>query len=63
MASDYDARAPDVVENSLRVHGIPHLRICNASNFRQIITCHLQTLVVMVVDKCIGMITAQGSQG
>ena len=56
MASEFDAQAPGVVDDSLRVHGIPNLRVCDASIFPQIITTHLQAPVVMVAEKCAGMI-------
>ena len=56
MASQSDPRAPGVVDDSLRVHGVSNLRVCDASIFPQIITSHLQAPVVMVAEKCASMI-------
>ena len=56
MAPEFDAQAPGVVDDSLRVYGIPNLRVCDASIFPQIITTHLQAPVVMVAEKCASMI-------
>ena len=56
MASRSDPQAPGVVDDSLRVHGVPNLRVCDASVFPQIITSHLQAPVVMVAEKCASMI-------
>lgn len=56
MAPEFDTQAPGVVDDSLRVHGIQNLRVCDASIFPQIITSHLQAPVVMVAEKCASMI-------
>jgi len=58
MASEFDARAPGVVDDTLRVHGISNLRVCDASVFPQIIASHLQAPVAMVAEKCASMIQA-----
>jgi len=58
MASEFDARAPGVVDDSLRVHGVSNLRVCDASVFPQIIASHLQAPVAMVAEKCASMIQA-----
>lgn len=59
MASESDAKAPGVVDDSLRVHGICNLRVCDASIFPQILACHLMAPVVMVAEKCASMILEQ----
>lgn len=56
MASEHDTQAPGVVDDSLRVHGISNLRVCDASIFPQIIAAHLMGPVVMVAEKCASMI-------
>lgn len=56
MAPEFDPDAPGVVGDSLLVHGIQNLRVCDASVFPQIITSHLQAPVVMVAEKCASMI-------
>lgn len=56
MAPQFDAEAPGVVDDSLRVHGVRNLRVCDASVFPQIIATHLQAPVVMVAEKCASMI-------
>ncbi|KAI4148035.1 MAG: hypothetical protein LQ341_001679 [Variospora aurantia] len=56
MASEHDAQAPGVVDESLRVHGTLNLRVCDASVFPQILACHLMAPVVMVAEKCANMI-------
>ncbi|KAL8670054.1 MAG: hypothetical protein Q9168_005387 [Polycauliona sp. 1 TL-2023] len=55
MASEHDAEAPGVVDESLRVHGTSNLRICDASVFPKILACHLMAPVVMVAEKCADM--------
>lgn len=52
MTLEFDALAPGVVDDSLRVHGVANVRVCDASVFPQIITSHLQAPVVMVAEKC-----------
>ena len=56
MAPESDAQAPGVVDDSLRVHGVLNLRVCDTSVFPQIISTHLQAPVVMVAEKCASMI-------
>ena len=56
MAPEFDAQSPEVVDDSLHVHGIQNLRVCDASIFPQIPATHLQALVVMVAEKCSSMI-------
>ncbi|KAL9013969.1 MAG: hypothetical protein Q9173_001367 [Seirophora scorigena] len=56
MASEFDPQAPGVVDDSLRVHGIRNVRVCDASIFPQILACHLMAPVVMVAEKCASMI-------
>ncbi|KAL9077854.1 MAG: hypothetical protein Q9157_003231 [Trypethelium eluteriae] len=56
MAPEIDPLAPGVVDDALRVHGIPNLRVCDASIFPHIISTHLQAPVVMVAEKCADMI-------
>ena len=59
IAPEFDeSQAPGVVDDSLRVHGIPNLRVCDASVFPQIISTHLQAPMVMVAEKCADMIKA-----
>ncbi|MCJ1386567.1 hypothetical protein MMC17_009693 [Xylographa soralifera] len=58
MAPEFDSQAPGVVDECLRVHGIPNLRVCDASVFPQIIATHLMAPVVMVAEKCADMIKA-----
>ena len=58
MAPESDAQAPGVVDDSLRVHGVSNLRVCDASIFPQIIASHMQAPVVMVAEKCASMIQA-----
>ena len=58
MAPESDAQAPGVVGDSLRVHGVSNLRVCDASIFPQIIASHMQAPVVMVAEKCASMIQA-----
>lgn len=59
MASELDARAPGVVDDSLRVYGISNLRVCDTSVFPQIITSHLQAPTAMVAEKCADMIKSK----
>ena len=61
MAPESDPRAPGVVDDELRVHGISNLRVCDASVFPQIVAAHLQAPVVMVAEKCADMIKAAAS--
>ena len=56
MAPQFDAQAPGVVDDSLRVYGVSNLRVCDTSVFPQIIATHLQAPVVMVAEKCASMI-------
>ncbi|KAL8989713.1 MAG: hypothetical protein Q9169_008299, partial [Polycauliona sp. 2 TL-2023] len=56
MASEHDAQAPGVVDESLRVHGISNLRICDANVFPRILACHMMAPVVMVAERCADMI-------
>ncbi|GJE92703.1 GMC oxidoreductase [Phanerochaete sordida] len=53
-----DDPEPGVVDHALRVHGIPNLRIADASVFPQIPAAHLQAPVVVVAEKCADMIKA-----
>ena len=63
MALEHDPQAPGVVDDYLRVHGIPNLRVCDASVFPQIITSHLAAPVVMVAEKCADMIKMSAAKG
>ena len=56
MAPEVDTQSPGVVDDSLHVHGIQNLRVCDASVFPQIPATHLQAPVVMVAEKCSSMI-------
>ncbi|KAL8943252.1 MAG: hypothetical protein Q9211_001047 [Gyalolechia sp. 1 TL-2023] len=56
MASESDPQAPGVVDESLRVHGLSNVRVCDASIFPQILACHLMAPVVMAAEKCASMI-------
>ncbi|KZT03996.1 GMC oxidoreductase [Laetiporus sulphureus 93-53] len=47
---------PGVVDDSLRVHGIPNLRIADASIFPDVPAAHPQALVYAVAEKCADMI-------
>lgn len=62
MASEFDSQAPGVVDDSLRVHGIPNVRVCDASIFPQILACHLMAPVVMVAEKCASMIKGEAAK-
>jgi len=55
MAPEDDPR-PGVVDDELRVHGIPNLRIADASVFPNVPATHLQAPVVMIAEKCADMI-------
>ncbi|KAG6895951.1 hypothetical protein C0992_011340 [Termitomyces sp. T32_za158] len=55
MAPEDDPR-PGVVDDELRVHGIPNLRIADCSIIPDMISTHLQAPVVMIAEKCADMI-------
>lgn len=55
MAPEHDA-VPGVVDDELRVHGVSHLRIADASIFPDVPATHLQAPVVMVAEKCADML-------
>lgn len=55
MAPEHDA-IPGVVDDELRVHGVSHLRIADASIFPDVPATHLQAPVVMVAEKCADML-------
>ena len=59
MASPDDPQ-PGVVDAALRVHGIPNLRIADASIFPSIPSTHPQALVYAVAEKCADMIRRGG---
>ncbi|EMD36672.1 hypothetical protein CERSUDRAFT_73736 [Gelatoporia subvermispora B] len=56
MAPEEDPRAPGVVDDELRVHGVRGLRACDASIFPDVPATHLQAPVVAVAEKCADMI-------
>ena len=56
MAPEFDRQSPGVVDDSLLVHGIQNLRVCDASVFPQIPATHLQAPVVMMAEKCSSML-------
>ncbi len=56
MAPEFDRQAPGVVGDSLLVHGIQNLRVCDASVFPQIPATHLQAPMVMMAEKCSSML-------
>ena len=56
MAPLDDLEGPGVVDNELRVHGIPNLRLCDASVFPQVPAAHLEAPVLVVAEKCADMI-------
>lgn len=60
MAPVNDAKAPGVVDDQLKVHGVKGLRVCDTSIFPQIISHHLQAPAVMVAEKCADLIKAEG---
>ncbi|KAM0156385.1 hypothetical protein ACHAPG_005372 [Botrytis cinerea] len=60
MAPVDDAKAPGVVDDQLKVHGVKGLRVCDTSIFPQIISHHLQAPAVMVAEKCADLIKAEG---
>ncbi|KAG1763119.1 alcohol oxidase, partial [Suillus occidentalis] len=55
MAPEHDP-VPGVVDDELRVHGVSHLRIADASIFPDVPATHLQAPVVMVAEKCADML-------
>ncbi|KAG2151485.1 alcohol oxidase [Suillus clintonianus] len=55
MAPEHDT-VPGVIDDELRVHGISHLRIADASIFPDVVATHLQAPVVMVAEKCADML-------
>ena len=58
MAPRDDPEGPGVVDDELRVHGIPNLRIADASAFPQVPAAHLQAPVVVVAERCADLIKA-----
>lgn len=56
MAPEYDSKAPGVVDDELKVHGVKGLRVCDTSIFPQIVSGHLQAPAVMVAEKCADLI-------
>ena len=57
MAPPDDAE-PGVVDDSLRVHGVPNLRVCDASVFPQIPAAHTQAPVIAVAERCADIVKA-----
>ncbi|KAJ6561504.1 alcohol oxidase [Mycena vulgaris] len=55
MAPEDDA-CPGVVDDRLRVHGVPNLRIADCSILPNILSNHLQAPAVMIAEKCAHMI-------
>ncbi|KAG6856476.1 hypothetical protein H0H87_004055 [Tephrocybe sp. NHM501043] len=53
MAPESDA---GVVDDELRVHGIPNLRIADCSVIPEMIAAHLQASAVMIAEKCADLI-------
>jgi len=58
MAFEFDVRTLKIVNDTLRVHRLLNLRVCDASVFSQIIASHLQAPVAMIAKKCASMIQA-----
>ncbi|KAK6602796.1 L-sorbose 1-dehydrogenase [Botrytis cinerea] len=56
MAPEYDSKAPGVVDDELKVHGVKGLRVCDTSIFPKIVSGHLQAPAVMVAEKCADLI-------
>lgn len=48
MAPENDPKAPGVVDDSLWVHGVQNLRVCDSSVFPAIPSSHLMVPAVMV---------------
>ncbi|KAG6906672.1 hypothetical protein DXG01_012675 [Tephrocybe rancida] len=60
MAPETDI-LPGVVDDELRVHGIPNLRIADCSIIPIMISAHLQASAVMIAEKCADMVKAEKS--
>ncbi|KIP06969.1 hypothetical protein PHLGIDRAFT_30220 [Phlebiopsis gigantea 11061_1 CR5-6] len=60
MAPVDDPAGPGVVDDALRVHGVPNLRVCDASVFPQVPAAHLQAPVIAVAEKCADMVKETG---
>jgi hypothetical protein len=57
MAPEDDPQ-PGVVDDCLKVHGVPNLRIADCSVFPDILATHLQAPAVMVGERCAAFISA-----